>query len=60
MEVATEHKVMFPGVPNSNRLPNSNYPIFQTFLDKKLSLLRSTNENVILCGDFQPRFVENE
>ena len=34
------------------RLPNSNFTLFITFLDEKVSLLRSTSENVILCGDF--------
>ena len=48
--VASEHKVMSVGV--CYRPPNSNFTLFQTFLDEKVSLLRSTGENVILCGDF--------
>ena len=50
MKVAAERKVVFTGV--CYRSPNSNFTLYQTLLDEKVPMLRSTNENVILCRDF--------
>ena len=34
------------------RLRNSNYDMFNTFIENKISSIRSGSVNIVMCGDF--------